>query len=214
MTAGFGRTLAIAAMLMVAGLGVAAAQQNQKKEMTYGGKKLLELALQQNGGEEGWCKRAKEGGKNWAPEEAKRLIQLLVSRQELDKPDAGPAIKQIIQYTQRHCAEKPMAEDEVRKLLIGNTIRVKSPANGKTLFIYFADGGKVLMNSPEKPARIVRKKWFFNQQGGFCRTVGKQNKNHCMGVMKGAADGSLKFNNKKSNTSYEATLLQGKQLAK
>ena len=209
----------VAVLLAAAGAGPALAQKadrkpDQKKEMSYSGKKLLALALEQNGGETGWCKRAKEHGESWAPAEAKRLNQILVKDGEISKTDAGPAIKQLIQYTKRHCAAKPMDEAEVRKVLIGNTIRVKSAANGRVLLVYFGDGGTVLMNSPAKPARIVRKKWFFKENGVICRTIGKQNKNHCTGVKEGDADGTLEFSNKKANISYQAALLPGKQLAK
>lgn len=108
-------------------------------------------------------------------------------------------------------AGKPafMTEAEIRKTVVGNTLNFVAPSNGRTLFAYFAEDGRVYLKVQGRQ-RVVNKSWSINPKGMLCRTFGKQNKKHCTKVALGKDPKNLIMKNKKFQ--YQATLLTGRQL--
>ncbi len=104
-----------------------------------------------------------------------------------------------------------LSAEEILAVVSGKTLIFNAPSNGQELKVYFAPGGTVQLVSENNPNRIIRKKWFLNKKGRLCRTVGRQNRNHCT-IVKKLGDGKLKLSNPKKGFSYEAQVKPGKAL--
>ena len=125
----------------------------------------------------------------------------------LEKPPAGAA-----QTARTAPAQEFLSEDEIRKTLVGNTIRFQDQ-RGRTLAVFFAGDGSALLGIAQNPGQTFRKKWWFKGGGVLCRTVGKDNRAHCSKVAAGGA-ATMKFFKQNGEFRYEATVLAGNQLAK
>ena len=106
--------------------------------------------------------------------------------------------------------KRALAEAEVRRIVVGNTLNFTAPSNGRNLFVHFAKDGRVVMRAAGKPKKIV-KQWFFTENGLLCRTFGRQNKKHCTRVSATNTQGKLMLWNKKVR--YQATLLKGQRFS-
>lgn len=123
----------------------------------------------------------------------------------LEKPPAGAA-----QTARAAPAGEFLSEDEIRKTLVGNTIRFQDQ-RGRTLSVFFGDDGGAVLATDQNPGRTVKKKWWFKANGVLCRTVGKENREDCSKAAAGGA-ATVKFFSPSGESRYEATVLEGKQL--
>ena len=103
-----------------------------------------------------------------------------------------------------------LSETEIRQTVIGNTIEFRSPRNGQTMFVYFAENGAAVVRSGGGPAVRAMKNWFFKDSGILCRTAGPQNRDHCTKVARGPNNGTFEF--VLPTQRYSARVLQGSQL--
>jgi class 3 adenylate cyclase len=105
-----------------------------------------------------------------------------------------------------------LSEDEIRRLIIGNTINFRAPRNGEKLNVYFAEDGGVTVKAENNPNLVMIHTWFFKDGDLFCRTVLADKRNHCTRVLDSADANTLNFFNAKKGFFYTATVLEGKQL--
>ncbi len=122
-----------------------------------------------------------------------------------EKPSASAA-----QTARTAPAPEFMSEDEIRKTLVGNTIRFQNQ-RGRALSVFFGGDSSAVLATGQNPGRTVKKKWWFKDNGVLCRTVGKANREHCSKVAAGST-ASVKFFKPNGEFRYEATMLEGKQL--
>jgi len=104
-----------------------------------------------------------------------------------------------------------LSEAEIRGTVIGNTLNFVAPSNGLNMYVYFAEDGTAETKLTGQGARTLRKKWFFNPKGLLCRTVGKQNRNHCTRVQSTSDAKTLTLLNQQVR--YPATVLNGRNFA-
>jgi hypothetical protein len=139
-------------------------------------------------------------------------------------PPVAPAQKmanlspqpKVVQSAPQPTAAVPamfLSKAEVRQAVAGNTLNFLTPQDGKNIFIYFAEDGTVAARYAEG-TRTVRKVWFFNKLAMLCRTVGPDNKNHCMKVARSGEPAVLDLSNPHAGVSYQAKILKGHQLPK
>ena len=105
-----------------------------------------------------------------------------------------------------------LREAEIRKVITGNTLNFTAPLNGREHFVYFDEGGSVVVGFADSPGKSVTKTWFINQKEMLCRTVGRHNANHCTHVEARGDDDKLTLSN--ASVSYEVKILRGRQLPK
>lgn len=105
-----------------------------------------------------------------------------------------------------------LGEAEIRRTVIGNTLNFDAPSNGKNTFVYFAADGTAETRVAGQGAGPIRKRWFFNPKGLLCRTVGKQNRNHCTRVQSTSDSQTLTMRNQK--VQYPATVLSGRKFTR
>lgn len=144
-----------------------------------------------------------ETAKMVAYENAERVYRLNDKRSAIDTSSKQAADSSIPP------AESPDKPD-IESLVSGNTLNFYSPKNGEEMFVFFADNGTAIVVLPDKQNKTVEKSWFVNNDGLLCRTVGKNNKNHCTHLELTEEDDKIKLLTKK--VSYQATLLSGNQL--
>ena len=108
--------------------------------------------------------------------------------------------------------KKLLSEEEIRKLLVGNTIDFASPRNGMDMKVYFAADGGVTVKAEYNPNLVTIHTWFFKEGDIFCRTVQSDRRNHCTRVMAGDSADTVDFINAKHGVIYSAKILQGRQL--
>jgi len=104
--------------------------------------------------------------------------------------------------------KKFLAGVQIIATVTGNTLRFNAPSNGKSMRVYFGEGGQILLKAGNNK-RAVQKRWFIKDGKFLCRTFGRKNKNHCT-LVRPAPDGALLLFNKKLR--YQAELLKGRQL--
>ncbi|GJL82571.1 MAG: hypothetical protein DHS20C01_22050 [marine bacterium B5-7] len=107
-------------------------------------------------------------------------------------------------------SSKAQGEPNVTSIVVGNTLKFIAPKNGKETSIYFAQNGIAVVVLSDRPGNKIRKKWFVNQNGLLCRTVGKQDNEHCTYVEIMNTNDRVILSNEE--VSYQAILLKGKQL--
>jgi len=105
-----------------------------------------------------------------------------------------------------------LSESQARETLVGNTMRYLN-RRGQTFSVFFGADGSAVIKTDRNPDRAIQKKWWFKDQGVLCRTVGKDNREHCSKVAIGD-DKSLMFFEPSGQLRYAATLLEGNQLPK
>lgn len=131
------------------------------------------------------------------------------------KKSAGPAPRpKAGQPTPKPTAAglaKFLSKAEVREAIIGNTLNFPALKSSQDLFVYFEEDGTVAVRGSAMH-RTVRKVWFFNKLAMLCRTVGPDNKNHCMKVARGDEPARLELSNPRAGVKYQATILKGRQL--
>jgi len=168
------------------------------------------------------------------PGESCHVIRKVGGSKSISLPDAGHKIAHraetkaaIITFLRECCsfakrnnrpdarkapaAMKNLSEAEIRKTVIGNTIKFIAPSNGKYAFVYFAEDGKaqIKMAGNEK---LFKRKWFFDDRGLLCRTTGRQNRSHCTKVRATGNPDTIFMYNKNQN--YEAKIFKGRHLSK
>ena len=109
-------------------------------------------------------------------------------------------------------SQKFLNEEEIRKLLIGNTINFASPRNGMDMKVYFEKDGGVTVKAEYNPDLVKIHRWFFKEGGIFCRTVQPDRRNLCTRLMAGGSADTVNFINARHGVFYTAKVLQGRQL--
>lgn len=104
----------------------------------------------------------------------------------------------------------PLTKDEIRGLVIGNTLRFAAPSNGRILNIYFSQNGDVFQKVAGR-SKIFKKKWFFNKNSMLCRTFGQNNRKACTKVK--STDDRARIILFNQIVSYQAAILTGRQLS-
>ena len=175
---------------------------------------FLKDALEQNGGVTGWCRNVKSHGKDWAQSEVKRLAPELVRAGDIIPIDTLTINPELKIFHKNNCAAEFMTEAQVRSKLVGNTITFRNAVSGKTILIYFNADGHTEIETKADPKRVFTKKWFFNEKGVLCRTIGKDNHTVCTPIAAGKKPDTLRFEIVKKSKSFQVTVLAGRQLDK
>lgn len=140
-------------------------------------------------------------------ENAQRVFKLdLIKLDDVPLPDRTPSTSAPLENKRAGT----LAEAEIRRILIGNTISFQAPRDQRTMFVYLAEDGSAVIRSSDDPALRPTKNWFFKDGGVFCRTVGPQNRDHCAEVVAGPGDDTVEF--VLPTRRYTAKVLAGRQL--
>lgn len=103
-----------------------------------------------------------------------------------------------------------LSEAEIRQLLVGNTLNFIAPSNGQPYYIFFAPDGSAVGKMARPGARQFTKRWFFDDKGMLCRTVGPANQNHCAKVQ--ATDEANVLTLFNAQVRYQGTVVSGRSL--
>lgn len=105
-----------------------------------------------------------------------------------------------------------LAGSEIKGLLVGNTIRFKSPQNGRMTRLYFDPKNRVEAVQEGRAAVAVRKTWWITGHPALCRTYGREDERICQKLVYDPARRLLTFHKMDGDRLFEAELLDGRQL--
>lgn len=149
------------------------------------------------------------------PPEVKRKVAFENAQRvfKLKGPETpAPAVAATARARQAPALTRFLDEAEIRRTVIGNTLNFNAPSNGQNTFVYFAKDGATEIKVGSQDGAAIRKRWFFNARGLLCRTVGKQDRNHCTRVQSSDGPSTLTLLNQKVR--YQATVLPGRKFTR
>jgi hypothetical protein len=103
-----------------------------------------------------------------------------------------------------------LSETEIRQTVIGNTLNFVAPSNGRNLYVYFSEDGSAAVKAADPGLKVIVKRWFFNDKGMLCRTVGPADRNHCTRVKSTNDRNTLTLLTPR--VEYQATVIGGRSL--